>query len=183
MKPLKLTVVIILVIVVLLLVIPLFLPETVEVSGNRCMKASPGVVFNQVNVLKNRENWSPFNSDTTMELVYSGNDSGVGAKYSWSGEKVGNGNLEIVKSVPGKYIETKLDFGPQGSAGGEWRFRSKGDSTCVTWTIKIYNLQYPFGRWLGLMMKNGMKPVIDKALVKMKNAVENNSAENPKAKP
>ncbi len=172
MKPLKLTVTIILILVVLILVLPLFLSKNVDVSGSKCMKASRGNVFEQVNVLKNWQNWSPFTSDSTMQVTYEGNDEGVGAKYIWTGEKVGNGSLEIVKSEPGKYIKTKLDFGPQGTAAGEWEFGTKGDSTCVTWTIHIYNLQYPFGRWLGLMMKSGMKPVIDKALTKMKRVVE-----------
>jgi hypothetical protein len=176
MKSLKLTVVIILIIVVLVLVIPLFLPGSVKVSGDKCMKAPVELVFNQVNVLKNWKKWSPFISDTTMKISYEGAESGVGAKYSWAGDKVGNGKLEIVKSEQNEYIETKLDFGPQGTAGGEWRFITKEDSTCVSWTINIYDLQYPFGRWLGLMMKSGMKPVIDKALTKMKNIVEENNS-------
>ena len=175
MKALKLTLTIIAIIIILVLIIPVFLPNNVEVSGSKCMKATKETVFNQVNILKNWQNWSPFTTDSTMKIMYSVNDTGVGAQYHWSGKKVGKGSLKIIKSEPYNYIKTELDFGPQGTSGGKWNFDVKGDSTCVTWTIDIYKLQYPFGRWLGLMMKSGMKPVIDKALTKMKNFVENDN--------
>ncbi len=172
MKALKLTVMIIVVIVILLLIIPIFLSNTVTVSQTQCIKTSPQTVFNQVNEIKNWEHWSPFTNDSTMIITYFGPDMGVGAGYRWKGEKMGKGSLTIEKSEPYKLIKNKLDFGPQGKVIGTWNFNQQGDSICVTWSIKLLDLKYPFGRWLGLMMKSGMKPMLKKSLQKMKTYTE-----------
>ena len=172
MKALKLTVVIIFVIVILLLLIPLFLPDTVTITEKSCMKASPELVFRQVNILKNRENWSPLTSDSTLKITYAGATMGVGATYSWKGKKMGKGSLTIEKSEPYRSIQNKLDFGPQGKVVGLWQFKKLNDSVCVTWSVTMLHLKYPFGRWLGLMMKSGMKPLLNKGLHQMKLFVE-----------
>ena len=172
MKPLKLTVLIIVVIIVLFLAVPFFLPGTVVITQNQCMKAVPELPFLQVNELKNWENWSPFTDDSTAVITYNDIANGVGAGYSWKGQKLGKGSLAIVKSEPYRYIETKIDFGPQGTVKGSWNFQPANDSTCVTWSLTIDNLKYPFGRWLGLMIKGGMKPMMKNGLVKMKEIVE-----------
>ena len=49
------------------------------------------VIFEEVNSLKNWEDWSPWNQMATdMATTYSGPSSGEGAKSSWSSESMDN---------------------------------------------------------------------------------------------
>ncbi len=168
MKAFKFTVIVILVIGAVLMIVPVFLSSSVTVSRQKCMKAAPETVFRQVNKLKNWNNWSPFRTDSTLVITYKGQKQGVGAHFAWKGQKMGKGSLSIAESKAYSFIKTKLDFGTQGMSYGIWQFTQKGDSTCVDWSVHITNLKYPFGRWLGLMIKGGMKPFLDKGLSQLK---------------
>ena len=136
------------------------------------MKSVPELPFHQVNIIKNWEKWSPFNSDSTAVITYNDTAMGTGAAYSWTGEQLGKGSLTIVKSEPYRFIQTEVDFGPEGTVTGTWNFKPVKDSVCVTWSLKIDGLAYPFGRWLGLMMKSGLQPMMKEGLHKMKEIVE-----------
>ncbi len=168
MKALKLTLTIIFLIIVLFLIIPVFLPTHVGAESSITMKAKPELVFEQVNVLKNWKNWSPFETDSTMVNTYEGPEQGVGAQRHWKGQKMGTGSIKIVLSHPFSDIETQLNFGPQGQGKGRWHFQQKGDQTFVKWHLQINKLQYPFGRWLGLIMPEMIKKLIDQGLNNLK---------------
>jgi hypothetical protein len=55
--------------------------------------------------------WSPWEElDPDMTRIYSGADSGVGARYAWSGNKrAGAGAMEITESRP-DHVEVALEF-------------------------------------------------------------------------
>jgi Polyketide cyclase / dehydrase and lipid transport len=55
--------------------------------------------------------WSPWEElDPDMSRTYSGAESGVGARYAWSGNKrAGAGAMEITESRP-EHIEVALEF-------------------------------------------------------------------------
>ncbi|MEU0268355.1 SRPBCC family protein [Nocardioides sp. NPDC006303] len=55
--------------------------------------------------------WSPWEGlDPDMSRTYSGAESGVGARYAWSGNKrAGAGAMEITESSP-EHIEVALEF-------------------------------------------------------------------------
>ncbi|TQL69199.1 polyketide cyclase/dehydrase/lipid transport protein [Nocardioides albertanoniae] len=55
--------------------------------------------------------WSPWEGlDPHMSRTYSGPDSGVGARYEWSGNKrAGEGTMEVTVSTP-EHIEVALQF-------------------------------------------------------------------------
>ncbi len=169
---LRLTLIIIGAIIFIIMVIPVFLPDEATVEDTTEIKASPEIVFNEVNTLRNWKSWSPFEDDSTMIDKYSGPDKGVGAKRTWTSRHLGNGNMVITKSVPGQLIETKLDFGAPGAAEGRWTFTSKHGETQVEWQLHILRLQYPFGKWLGLIMNKMMTPVLEKGLHDLKTKIE-----------
>ena len=78
----------------------------------------------------------------------------------------------ITKSEPDSLIETKMDFGAPGAAEGRWIFRNEQGKTRVRWQLQIQRLQYPFGRWLGLLLKKMMTPVLKDGLSKLKSVAE-----------
>jgi ribosome-associated toxin RatA of RatAB toxin-antitoxin module len=172
MKALKLTIIIMIALMVLFLIIPVFLPAQAEASDQIGIKAKPERVFEAVNRLQNWKQWSPFETDSTMTNTYEGKQAGVGAIRHWKGQKMGEGSIEIVQSKPYTIIETRLNFGPQGKGKGQWHFEQQGDFTRVTWHLQIDSLQYPFGKWLGLIMPGMMKKMIDQGLNKLKTVSE-----------
>ncbi len=173
---LRLTLLIISAIIIFIMVIPIFLPGDVTVEVTTGIKASPETVFNEVNVLRNWKSWSPFEEDSTMVDKYSGADKGVGARRTWTSRHMGNGNMVITKSVPWRLIETKLDFGTPGAAEGTWTFTNKHGNTQVKWQLHILRLQYPFGKWLGLIMDKMTTPVLEKGLNNLKIIIEKQKA-------
>jgi len=168
MKALKLTLTIIFLITVLFLIIPVFLPTHVDAESSITVKAKPEIVFEQVNVLKKWKSWSPFEADSTIVNTFEGPEQGVGAQRHWKGQKIGTGSIKIVLSHPFSDIETQLNFGPQGEGEGRWHFQRKDGQTFVKWHLQINELQYPFGRWLGLIMPEMMKELIDQGLNNLK---------------
>lgn len=83
--------------------------------------------------------WSPWDEmDPNMEKTFSGSDSGVGAKYSWTGNrKVGEGRMEILEASEPSRIHVALDFLKpfKSSNTNTFTLQPKGDSTDVTWSM------------------------------------------------
>lgn len=73
-----------------------------------------------------------------MEKTYSGPDSGVGAKYAWSGNrKVGQGSMEITDASEPSSVGIALEFLKPFKASNTTRFSLEpaGEGTAVTWTM------------------------------------------------
>jgi Polyketide cyclase / dehydrase and lipid transport len=113
------------------------LPSPAPVERSTTIDSSADVIFQQVNNLRNWENWSAWAAkDPSMKVVYGDKVEGEGSSYSWDGEIVGKGNLAIVKSDPGKSLNTELDFGFMGRGEGLWTFDESDGKTKVTWAMK-----------------------------------------------
>lgn len=153
MKFLRRIVFLLLFLIICLVVISFFLPKQVDIERSLVVNAPQSTVFNQVNNLKNWEQWSPWKQmDPTMEITYEGNPSGVGAQYNWVGEKSGNGYLQIKESVPNKSIKTYLNFGSQGDGNSTWTFEPQGNQTKATWQFSTDLGYSPISRWRGLFI-------------------------------
>ncbi len=174
MKALKIIGIILVTILALFLVIPLFLASEISVSEQVTIKAKPVVVFNQVRVLKNWKNWSPFHAaDTAMIQKFTGPEKGVGSKMSWLSKTMGDGTLEITECTPYTHIKSDLFFQPdQGLAIDNWDFEQNGDEVSITWTTTMLDLGYPMGRYMGAMAEFMMKPFMESGLKKLKEYTE-----------
>jgi len=158
-----------------LLLISFFLPSKVHVERTLVINATPEKLFEQVNTLKNWENWSPWHKlDPNMKLEYAGPPSGVGAKYSWESKQrnVGNGNLAITESVPHKSIQTAMDFQGQGQATGNFRFEKNQEATQVTWSMETDMGKNPIGKFFGLMMDKMVGADFEKGLNSLQSMCE-----------
>jgi effector-binding domain-containing protein len=173
MKVLKILAVIILILVAVYFIVPIFLADNVVVSQSQEIKAKPETVFRQVNSLENWVNWSPFEADSTMVSTFTGPERGLGAKREWSGTQAGDGSMEIVLSEPYNYIRTNIQFGPgQGGGEGSWVFTPTDEGVDVSWSIHLTDLSYPNARWMGLMMKPILEPMIKQGLNDLKEVAE-----------
>lgn len=121
-----------------LALIGLLQPVHYKISRTAVISASDSVVFQHINRFPAWEKWNPFSQDDpTVKNTYSGAAEGKGAKMAWTGEKTGEGNMEISESVaPGK-IRYVLNFTDMGTTSiGGFDLVDKGGATEVTWFME-----------------------------------------------
>ncbi len=171
MKFIKIFGLTILIIAALFILVSLFLPSTGSVKRSILINSTAPVIFNQINTLKNWENWSPWHKlDPDMKLTYEGPPSGKEALYRWesSHPKVGNGTLQITESIPFDLIVTSMDFMESGVATGSYKLEKYSDGIKVTWAIETDLGMNPFTKYLGLMMDAMVGAEFEKGLNSLK---------------
>jgi effector-binding domain-containing protein len=162
MKSLKIVTIILIVILAIFLVPPLFMASETKVEKTMVLTASPEVIWDQVNCLKNWEAWDVWHQDTTMTGHYEGPECGVGAKNVWKYNNSEEGGTQtIVEIREYEYIKTVLDFGPMGKAETELKMEKVEGGTQVTWNF-VSPAPYPIVRWISVMM---IKPEVEKSYV------------------
>ncbi|MGY1894150.1 SRPBCC family protein [Nocardia gipuzkoensis] len=82
-----------------------------EVVRSAVITAAPARVHGLINDFHEWVKWSPWEDlDPQLQRSYSGADSGVGARYAWSGNrKAGAGSMEIIGSAD-REIGVRLEF-------------------------------------------------------------------------
>ncbi len=164
-------------IVVLILLIGFASPRVAKMERSTTINASPEKIWPYLNNLRSFvENWSPWTEkDPNAEHVYNDISEGVGAHYSWKGEKkkVGEGSMEIKTSEPMNLIKVHLEFKGRGDAMAGWILRDNGDGSCqVTWDFESDNGMNPMARLFGRMMDKFLGPDYENGLSKLKAVCE-----------
>ena len=177
MRILKTILIVIVVLVAILAIIGMFMSADVHVERTMEMKAAPDAVYNQVNNLKNWDNWMPWNKlDPNWERTWGQQTEGEGASYAWKSEKrdVGQGSITITKSVPNEMVETNLHFEGQGDATGTYKIEKTDAGSKFTWGMDMDMGSNPFKRLMGGMMDKMMAPWFDKGMVSLDSAAAAN---------
>jgi hypothetical protein len=112
--------------------------STFEVSRSTTVRADAAAVHALIDDFHEWTKWSPWEDvDPDLQRTYSGADSGVGAKYAWSGNrKAGQGSMKITSSTP-EQIGVELAFLKPWKATNAVTFTlaPSGDGTRVTWRM------------------------------------------------
>ena len=142
--------------------------STYEVTRSAVIPAPAQEIFPLVNSFREWTKWSPWESvDPAMERSYSGTESGVGAKYAWSGNrKAGSGTMEIVDTAEPRNIKIRLEFTKPFKAVNptSFTFTPSGDGTLVTWTMtgenkgigKVFALFMNMDKMVGADFEKGL---------------------------
>ena len=115
-----------------------------------------------------------------MKVTYEGAPAGVGAIYTWVGNKeVGEGRMTIVDSNPSDLIQIKMDFLKPfaGTSTAEFTFLPEENQTAVTWSMhgkknfmaKAIHLFINMDKMIGGQFEKGladMKAVVEAERVK-----------------
>jgi uncharacterized protein YndB with AHSA1/START domain len=161
--------------VVVLAGIGFALPRTVDVERSIVIAAQPEDVFPYLNSLKMFNQWSPWAGyDPDTVYVFSGPETGKGAKSEWSSDhpNVGSGSQEITESQPNTLVRTNLDFGAEGVAHGYYKLSSVEAGTLVIWGFETDMGASPVGRYMGLMMDKWVGGDFEVGLANLKTLVE-----------
>jgi hypothetical protein len=123
------------------------------------VNAAPHVVHGLVDDFHHWTQWSPWEDlDPQLNRTYAGPDHGVGAEYSWSGNrKAGSGRMAITGSTP-EAVEVVVEFLKPIKATNQTRFsfEEAGAGTHVRWVMT--------GEQKGLMGLVGKVYSIDKMI-------------------
>ncbi|MFC1568750.1 SRPBCC family protein [bacterium] len=174
MKAIKIIVSTLIFIIVLLFVIPLLLPSVYHVERSIVIHRSVDSVFYFLVDLTQRSKWDPWlEKEPTAISEISGSMQGIGAVWSWEGELIGKGTLEIKDAQENVSITNRLVFEApqQAEADAIWKLKSDNGKTEVTWILKG-ELEYPIGRLMGLFMNHFMGKDFEQGLANLKNELE-----------
>ena len=170
--------------ILFIVIISFFLPSATHVQRSMVIKASPEIVFNQVNTLKNWTKWSPWHYiDTAIQLTYDGPQAGTGARYSWKSNnpQVGEGSLSILGNIAYDSIYCKMEFKGKGFSYQYFKFY-KVDSVKITWTIYSRIEDMPWymhisAKYFNLLADRMFGSDLEKGLDNLKKLTEKISAE------
>lgn len=151
-----------------------FLPSSILISEKVNIYGPVEQVFVQVNNFHNWKNWSPYN-DSILLTQFAGPQKGAGSQMLWNDKKEGRSVQTILESVENQKVVTELVFNDQQNAAKSYfYFQQLGDSTEVKWEMKVEDLSYPFGRFVGYMIKKGATHNFKKGLEKLKTFLQLN---------
>jgi hypothetical protein len=161
-------------IVLLIAIVGLFLPSTVSLERSIVVNASAEKTYEQVNVLKNWEQWSPFlKMDPKSKIAYNDIPAGPGATYTWASEVTGEGTMTIKSASPYSSIKFQLEFKGEGLSQSEFRFEQAGaNATKVSWSFSSDIGNNPFARVFWTFSTTMMKDAFDGGLKDLKTQAE-----------
>jgi effector-binding domain-containing protein len=158
-----------------------FLPRKIHVERSLSYNAPQKTVFDQINSLKIWEKWSPWILiDTTLQLSFSGPESGAGASYRWlsNNKNVGSGTVSLISSFPYDSLLLIMDFGEKGKSLSKFIFIRENKSTKVTWSLESDLGLNPFSRWFGLFSDRLIGPDLEQGLFHLEDLIEKIKQEN-----
>jgi hypothetical protein len=144
-------------------------PDAYHVERSTTVDAPAATVFAQIDDLSVWKEWSPWEKkDPAMKRTLSATTSGVGATYSWEGNKeVGKGKMTITDSRPGEKVGEKLEFIEPFQSQANITFTLAAESpttTKVTWAMdgkhnfvsKAFSVVKPMDGMIGKDFQEGL---------------------------
>lgn len=112
MKTLKTILIVIVVIIAIPLILGLFAPKHFYSERSIIIDRPKDEVFNYIRFVRNQDNFGVWQlSDPNLKFVEEGTDGTEGYKYTWDGEKTGQGSQTIILVAPTDSVVNELDFG------------------------------------------------------------------------
>jgi uncharacterized protein YndB with AHSA1/START domain len=157
------------------LMIGLWLPDAVQVSRSIEIAAQPEKVFPPVNDLRAFQRWSPWHVQG-MAVTFSGPESGVGARMTWTEPDGMTGSQEIAASEPPRRVAYGLEFGQRRAAQATMELEPAGAGTRVTWGF-VYRIGFDIlARYVGALAKARVGDKYTEGLARLRELAERDAA-------
>ncbi len=157
------------------LLIGLLLPSEWEAERSEVILTPAEQIFPRVASFKLWESWATAKmreADPTLQVEYSGPESGVGATFSWNGEKMGKGRLTITRAEPGQGIWYDAAIQSDKINGRGWlKLEPTAEGTRVTWNDQG-DLPPVYGGYFAAMVQQSLEAQFASALKKLKEVSE-----------
>lgn len=151
-----------------------FLPSDYRVERSIDIATRPAAVYPHVVSLKTWPEWTAWNriKDPTANWTFEGNDSQVGAKMAWKGDKLGTGELELTTCTPGEGVRYSLNFdGGKVQVRGGLTLAGQGGMTRVTWFIEGTQVS-AMDKYKGLFVDSAQGGDLEQGLKRLKRRIE-----------
>jgi len=162
-------------ILAILIIIAFLLPKTYKVERSTLINADNNLIYSLTCNYYKWHLWVPWTKemDSTAIFELKGPECQPGTKWSWTGKKMGQGEMTATELIPGQLVAYDLSF-QQGKyqSKGEIKIEKQGDSCYVSWTDKGDLGYNPLNRYMGLFMGKMMGPDFEKGLAKLKKISE-----------
>jgi hypothetical protein len=166
-------------VILAILVVAAFKSPEYAISRSIVINAPAEKIFPLMNNMKLADTWGPWTEiDPDSKMTYSGPESGVGAKTSWTGGKqLGTGSATIVESVPNQKVGVKLEYTQpmEMTQDSEYLLASSGAQTTVTWKVTGKNSFPSRIMCLFMNMDKMVGGMFEKGLGNLKNLTEKGS--------
>jgi hypothetical protein len=161
-------------VILVLLIISQMLDRSLRIEKEIIIKKTAQDIFPYVSCYKKFVQWNPLSKkDPNIKQEFSGEEMGVGEKYSWSGNNdVKTGEMLTTAITPNTFIRQKVDFGRQGTSYADFNLIEKDGKTTVIWGFDMDFGSNPFKRLLGPMIKGFVGKDYDAGLQSLKNQLE-----------
>ena len=151
-------------------------PSEFRVVRSTIIAAPAPVIFAQVNDFHRWDAWNPWAKvDPAMKQTYEGAPAGVGAVYTWAGNReAGEGRMTIIESRPNDLIRVRLEFLKPfaGTSIATFTFKPEGAGTLVTWSMAGENNFIAKAVHLVMDMDKMIGGNFEKGLAQMKTVAE-----------
>jgi len=178
MTTLTIILVVALLLIAALLVLIAVQPTDFKVSRSLPISAPAYVLFEQVDDLHLWDAWSPWvRIEPDVQKTFEGPRSGVGAGYTWVGNKTGAGRMTTIECRPNELLRFDLHFDKPFKADNiaEFTFVPQDNQTLVTWSMsgknnfaaKAFGLVLNCDKIIGTEFEKGLqnlKDVVEKPL-------------------
>jgi hypothetical protein len=161
-------------------------PADYNVTRSIIINATPVKAFDNVNDFHRWNAWSPWAKlDPNMKATHEGSPSGKGAIYKWIGnDKVGEGKMTILDSLPADTVKIKLDFLKPFEDTAETTFTFKPENvqatqTKVTWSMAGKKNFFAKAICLFTSMDKMLGPDFERGLANLKSTTESHSTTTP----
>jgi len=148
-----------------------------QTEETKVIKAPTTMVFNEVNQLKNWENWGPWTkNDNTLVFNYSEKTKGEGASYHWQSENNNDGKITTTEVIPNKSIQQEITypvlFG-ESTSTLYWLFEKNEGNTKITWEVKGERTFFDKIRFLlqGESITEKLQPIFKESLVNLDSVI------------
>lgn len=158
-----------------LVIASFFLPSVIHIKKSIFINADIKPVFEQVNNLRNWNNWWHWiKLDTSWKQAFTDTESGAGASYTWESNmrEVGNGKMTIITSVPDDSIVVMIEWMDRGIANLTFHFSETINGTQVMWIFYSDLGKNPIRKYMGLFMKKEFEKNFEICLTNIKTFAE-----------
>lgn len=117
-------------------------PSAFAIERSVSIEAPASLIYGHIASVRAMDVWSPWSKmDPQLQTVYDGPESGVGARSSWEGPKMGKGRVTVTAAAPDREVEMKLEMLAPMAATNRVLFtlNPSGATTAVTWRMEGTN--------------------------------------------
>lgn len=155
-------------------------PKELAVTRSIEIATPPEAIFACVTDLETWQEWDPWSpTDDSMKIRYGELRRGLGASYSWAGDKTGRGTMKIVGLEPSTRVDYETVFNDDEAAPAHSSIlleRMGPAATRVTWTFSADLGENPVSRLLGFAVRGAVGHSYEVGLENLKRLAESQLA-------